>query len=98
DSFDVTLRPTEPPALLETRPDPVEASRWIIRSLDVGPDHMAALAVEGVGWRLETMQWRTGSSSFSRSSKTLRPGTLARLQHQTTIDLDHLAGDLARPI
>jgi 4'-phosphopantetheinyl transferase len=68
DSFDVTLRPTEPPALLETRPDPVEASRWVIRALDVGPDHKAALAVEGAGWRLETMQWRTGSSSFSRSS------------------------------
>jgi 4'-phosphopantetheinyl transferase len=68
DSFDVTLRPTEPPALLETRPDPVEASRWVIRNLDVGPDHKAALAVEGAGWRLETMQWPTGSSSFSRSS------------------------------
>jgi 4'-phosphopantetheinyl transferase len=68
DSFDVTLRPTEPPALLETRPDPVEASRWVIRGLDVGPGHTAALAVEGTGWRLETMQWRPGPPSFKRPS------------------------------
>ena len=30
DSFDVTLGPTERPALLETRPDPAEANRWVI--------------------------------------------------------------------
>jgi 4'-phosphopantetheinyl transferase len=36
--FDVTLRPNEPPMLLATRPDAVEAGRWVIRELEVGPD------------------------------------------------------------
>ena len=61
DSFDVTLRPTERPALFETRPNSAEASRWVIEGLDVGPCHKAALAVEGGGWRL--VQWRTEVAS-----------------------------------
>jgi hypothetical protein len=44
--------------LLETRPDPVEASRWVIRELKIGPDYKAAVAVEGTDWLLRMMQLR----------------------------------------
>ncbi len=57
DSFDVSLGPTERPAILATRPDPTEADRWVLHSLEVGHGHQAALAVEGTGWQLETMNW-----------------------------------------
>ena len=46
--------------LLATRPDAVEASRWVIRDLDVGPGHKAAVAVEGSECRLRTLEWRPG--------------------------------------
>lgn len=77
--FDVSLRPGEYSALLETRPDPVEASRWVIRELDVGPGHKAALAVEGAGWRLKTMQWRPWSSTLAHSTERHDLPTVADL-------------------
>jgi 4'-phosphopantetheinyl transferase len=46
DSFDVSLTPNDNSALKGTRPNPEEASHWILRSLDVDPDYAAALAVE----------------------------------------------------
>lgn len=52
DSFDVALLPGEPARLLATRPDPEEASRWTLRSLDVGRGWSAALAVRGGGWKV----------------------------------------------
>jgi len=55
DAFDVSVRPDEPAMLRETRPDRAEAARWVIRDLDVGPDHKAAVAVEGSGWELKTL-------------------------------------------
>jgi 4'-phosphopantetheinyl transferase len=58
--FDVSLKPGEPAMLLATRPDAVEASRWVIRDLDVGPGHKAAVAVEGSECRLRTLEWRPG--------------------------------------
>jgi len=48
-SFDVSLAPGEPPALLATRPDPTEAARWSFHDVDAGPGYVAALAVEGHG-------------------------------------------------
>jgi 4'-phosphopantetheinyl transferase len=53
DQFDVSLVPQEPAALLSIRNDPLEASRWSLQALPVGESHVAALAVEGHGWRLE---------------------------------------------
>ena len=47
DSFDVSLAPNEPAVLHATRPDPREASCWILLSLDVHFDHTGAVAVEG---------------------------------------------------
>jgi 4'-phosphopantetheinyl transferase len=51
DGFDVSLHPGEA-ALLQTRDDPDEAARWSLRALEAGAGYKAALAVEGIGWRL----------------------------------------------
>lgn len=56
DSFDVSLAPDEPAALLCTRDDACEAARWTLRELSPGPGYAAALAVEGRDWRLRC--WR----------------------------------------
>ncbi len=58
DSFDVSLEPGRPPALLETRPDPGEASRWSLRALDPGPGYAAALAVQGEIGSLLCLNWQ----------------------------------------
>ncbi len=47
DQFDVTLDPEVPAALLATRDDPKEASRWSLYNVDLCEDYQAALAVEG---------------------------------------------------
>ncbi len=57
DQFDVSLAPGEPAALLSTPGDPPEVTRWSLRALDPGPGYIAALAVEGNGWRLRCWQW-----------------------------------------
>lgn len=45
--FDVSLLPGQPAALLNTRPDPVEAERWQLVDVEAGLRYKAALAVEG---------------------------------------------------
>ena len=57
DCFDVSLAPGEPATLLETRGDEPEATRWSLREIDVGATHVAAVAVEGGGWRLRCWLW-----------------------------------------
>jgi 4'-phosphopantetheinyl transferase len=57
DQFDVSLAPGAPAALLGTRPDSSEASRWSLQNLDPAPGYAAALAVEGRGCRLACWQW-----------------------------------------
>lgn len=47
DSFDVSLAPNKPTILRATRPDPKEAIRWTLLSLDVHSDYAGALVVEG---------------------------------------------------
>ena len=46
DQFDVSLQPGQVAALLATRPDASEASRWSMHNLDMGPDYAAAVVVE----------------------------------------------------
>lgn len=58
DQFDVSVAPAEPAELLNTSGDPQEASRWTLRELKPGAGYMAALAVEGDGWRLTCWQWQ----------------------------------------
>ena len=56
DSFDVSLRPDEPAALLNSREDPHETVRWKMCALHPHPDYASALVVEGDGWRLHCWQ------------------------------------------
>ncbi len=44
--FDVSLTPKDAAALLATRPDCIEAARWLLRDLPVTSGYLAALAVE----------------------------------------------------
>jgi len=57
DQFDVSLAPGEPAAILGTQPDSSEASRWSLQEVTPAPGYVAALAVEGQGWRLTCWQW-----------------------------------------
>jgi len=57
DQFDVSLAPGEPATLLNMRGDPLEASRWSLQELIPSPGYVAALAVEGHGWRLACWEW-----------------------------------------
>jgi 4'-phosphopantetheinyl transferase len=57
DQFDVSLAPGEPTMLLNTRGDPQETARWSLQALTPGPGYVAALAVEGHGWRFKYWQW-----------------------------------------
>jgi 4'-phosphopantetheinyl transferase len=51
DSFDVTLAPDEPAALLRTGWSPVEHSRWRVVDLsDIERHQVAALAAPATGW------------------------------------------------
>jgi len=56
-SFDVSLAPGDPPALLATRPDPTEAARWSLHDVDAGPGYVAVLVVEGHDLRLTYRDW-----------------------------------------
>jgi 4'-phosphopantetheinyl transferase len=57
DQFSVTLTPNEPARLLHTDHDPAAAERWELRDLVMGPDNVAALAVEGHDWQLTCWEW-----------------------------------------
>jgi len=63
ESFDVSLTPNEPVSLRATRPDPREATRWTLFSLEVDPGYAAAVAVEGVsngkGPEIRLWDWNT---------------------------------------
>ncbi len=50
--FDVSLEPGNLNALLATRPNPLERTRWTVRDLAVEPGYAAALCVSGNDWRL----------------------------------------------
>jgi 4'-phosphopantetheinyl transferase len=56
DQFDVTLAPDAPPQLLRVEGTPRETERWSFCDLAPGPGFLAAMAVEGVGWRLACFQ------------------------------------------
>lgn len=56
DSFDVAFLAGESPRLLATRFDSADAGRWSFHRVDVGPDHVAALATESPS-QLELKLW-----------------------------------------
>ena len=57
DTFDVSLVPGESAALLSTKAEPQEASRWSLRELFPAPGFAAAIAVEGKDWQLKCWEW-----------------------------------------
>lgn len=57
DEFEVSLAPGEPAALLSTKGDTREVSRWSLRELIPEPGYVAALAVEGHNWRIRCWRW-----------------------------------------
>ena len=50
--FDVSLAPKEQNALLATRPDPQERTKWVMRDIAVPGEYAAAICVSGSGWSL----------------------------------------------
>ncbi|HAV77677.1 MAG TPA: phosphopantetheine-protein transferase [Anaerolineae bacterium] len=59
DSFDVSLTPNEPATLRATRPDPQEAPRWTLLSLDIGTNYACAVAVDRKDLEFRFWDWRT---------------------------------------
>jgi 4'-phosphopantetheinyl transferase len=59
ESFDVSLTPDEPAILRATRPDPGEAARWTLLSMQVDPGYAAAVAVEGNNLEFRLWDWKT---------------------------------------
>ena len=59
DLFDVSFIQGERPALLHSREDPHEITRWSLHELMPGMGYVGTLALEGVGWILRYWQWQT---------------------------------------
>lgn len=57
DQFDVSLAVDERPVRLRTHQDPFEAERWRLWALQPAQGYAAAVAVEGLGWRLRRWTW-----------------------------------------
>jgi len=57
DQIDVLPAPGKPDAVPGAQPDSSEASRWSLQELVPAPGYVAALAVEGEGWRPACWQW-----------------------------------------
>jgi 4'-phosphopantetheinyl transferase len=57
DQFDVSFAPGRPTALLIASRTSGESSRWLLRTLQPGPDYVAALVVEGYDWQLKCWDW-----------------------------------------
>jgi medium-chain acyl-[acyl-carrier-protein] hydrolase len=57
DRFEVSVNPDLPAELLRVPDEPDETARWELRTLNPGPEYTAALAVEGHGWKLLSLDW-----------------------------------------
>lgn len=55
--FDVSFKPGEPAALLNTTWDEQEANRWSLKEITLAPDYIAALAVEASNYQLKFWQF-----------------------------------------
>ncbi len=58
DQFEVSFSEGEPVALLGTRPDAQEASKWMLRALAPGQNYVGALAVKGNDLQVQSWQWQ----------------------------------------
>lgn len=66
ESFDVSLTPDQPALLRATRPDPEEAARWTLFSLDIDPCYQAAVAVHGSHPELRLWDWNSSRKTITR--------------------------------
>jgi 4'-phosphopantetheinyl transferase len=57
EQIEVSLAPGEPARLLSIEGDLQSAERWILQELTPALGYVAALVVEGYGWRLKCWQW-----------------------------------------
>jgi len=55
--IEVEVRPSEPTVPLRIKGDSLEASRWLLREIDIGAKYIAALAIKAHGWKLKCWQW-----------------------------------------
>lgn len=60
-SFDVAFLPGEAPALLATRPDPSQASKWSLAAFVPAERYLGALALEGKLRHLAFLEWQAAS-------------------------------------
>jgi 4'-phosphopantetheinyl transferase len=73
--FHVSLAPGSAAALLGNLRDAAEVSRWSLQELDPGSGYVAAVAVEGSGWKLRCWEWRPAGASFhAEGVDQLSPG------------------------
>ncbi len=57
DTFDVSVGPGEPAALLSVRGSPDEPAHWALQTLTPAPGFVSTVAVEGHDWRLMSYEW-----------------------------------------
>jgi 4'-phosphopantetheinyl transferase len=57
DGFAVTVVPGAPARMWSTGPDQREIGRWSVAALEAAPGYVAAVVVEGHGWRLSNAPW-----------------------------------------
>ncbi len=55
DSFDVSLKPGESAAVLDSREDPRESARWTLWDVTPGEGYAGALAAEGNDWHVQQL-------------------------------------------
>ena len=65
-SFDVSLRPGEPAALLQSREDPAEVPHWSLHALFPGEHYAAALAIKDNQQQPRCWQWLEGTELAPR--------------------------------
>ncbi len=67
--FDVSLAPACTNALVSTRPDAAEATRWRLIKVPAGSGYIAALCVRGRDWKLK--DWSAGKGKDDNNSAPL---------------------------
>lgn len=72
DGFSVSLKPDEPPALLDVQGDPQESSRWRFLEIDPDPRYVAAVAVESRSPLLRCWQFPDTIQGLPSSLEALR--------------------------
>ena len=71
DSFDVSVAPAAPAAVLRSEAGPAETTRWRLEELRPAPGYVAALAVEGRGWALRTFTLAPGDGEDLHTPESL---------------------------